>query len=234
MDHEARKSTPFPGSAFSPENTLFVYALGRSFYVCNHRGRRVVTQGFDFARVYGDIAAVHRSDKVGLLSATGEWLLPLAFSSISFFHNGLAVVGQNGRSGIVNRHGEWALSLQSHIAKEELFVRIGAPHKPREYSDRILCWMDPKIHDAFEAIGTFYSGTAAARKDGRWGIVDLQGRWLIAPRFDEAFSYPQRWENYPFAWVKLRGRRVTIDCNGAIMRPRDMSSRLFRKASTSR
>lgn len=36
----------------------------------------------------------------------------------------------------------------------------------------------------FEAVGSWSAGLIGARRAGRWGLVDVEGRWVVPPRFE--------------------------------------------------
>jgi len=43
-----------------------------------------------------------------------------------------------------------------------------------------------RIPPSLEAAGHFDAGVAAAKADGRWGILRTDGRWIVRPRFSDA------------------------------------------------
>lgn len=67
----------------------------------------------------------------------------------------------------------------------------------------------------FEAFRPFNEGQTAtpAQQSGRWGYVQRDGRWEIAPRFQEAFSFPEQGparikENDRYGYLNRQGQLV--------------------------
>jgi hypothetical protein len=48
----------------------------------------------------------------------------------------------------------------------------------------------------FEAIYAFRDGYAAAKRDGKFGVIDKVGKWRVEPRYDELNQAPGGWFEY--------------------------------------
>lgn len=71
------------------------------------------------------------------------------------------------------------------------------------------------IEPAFEAVGPFKHGLAAARVEGRWGYIDPQGQWALAPQWEAAGEFTSA----GLAVVTEDGRQTLINKSGTNLVP---------------
>ena len=64
---------------------------------------------------------------------------------------------------------------------------------------------------AFEEVGPFRQGLAAVRLNGLWGFIDIQGKTVIAPRFDDVGEFsedglaPAKNDNFSWGYIDRNG-----------------------------
>ena len=80
----------------------------------------------------------------------------------------------------VHQSAKQKLSKQAD-AQTDALVKTGPP-KPE--STALLV-----IPPEFEAAGVFHKGSAPVRVDGKWGLINTQGKWILAPTFTEIGMY---------------------------------------------
>jgi hypothetical protein len=110
---------------------------------------------------YGELTAVVKDKKIGLVGAKGELIAAPKFDAINGFHNGLAAAQLNG------------------VKSDNGYLLEGGWGFINEKGEAV-------IGHQFEEVKDFKDGWAAVRKDGKWGYIDTQGAWVIPPRFSWA------------------------------------------------
>jgi hypothetical protein len=63
--------------------------------------------------------------------------------------------------------------------------------------------------EPFEQLFAAVKGKAAAKKFGKWGVIDLRGNWLLAPQFDQLNV-----KDDGTLLVSQQGKLLTLDGNG--------------------
>lgn len=72
------------------------------------------------------------------------------------------------------------------------------------------------IHPNFDMVTPFRDGRAAAMRNGRWGFIDTDGRWVGQPRYD--WLHPQHFDEGP-ALVSVNGLYGFVGRDGAQVVP---------------
>ncbi len=81
--------------------------------------------------------------------------------------------------------------------------KLLGPPKP-EFSAAIV------IPPAFERVREFHKGSAPVRVDGKWGLINTKGEWILAPTFSEIGQYNEE----GILPVKVAGKYGYIDSTG--------------------
>jgi hypothetical protein len=68
------------------------------------------------------------------------------------------------------------------------------------------------VEPRYEGFWGFAEGLAAVKREGKWGVIDLQGRQILSPRYDEVL-----WFSQGLARVRLDGKDGYIDRNGRLV-----------------
>jgi len=141
--------------------------------------------------VYDDVAAIFESTVQvcadgawGVADSSGALIIPCMYEQISTFSNGRAIVKKDGEIFAID-------SANNRIAKL---------HEPAQtfgnYSmDRIPVLIGDSWYRAngeftignaaFEYIGMYSGGYAAAKADGKWGVIDLAYNWLVPAEYED-------------------------------------------------
>ena len=161
------------------EELIGMYESNRYIYEIN----RV---GYDFATAIHDGAAgVKRDGYWGMVRADGSLMIPCVFEQISTFYSDRVIVKKDGEIFAVDVNNN-RLALLHENAEDfglgfaenrfSLFTQ-GAWH--RTTGEFVIGTA------SFEEIGMYSGGYAAARVNGRWGVIDKEMNWLIPAEHDD-------------------------------------------------
>jgi len=134
--------------------------------------------------IYNQTIQVQLDGKWGTASADGTIMIPCEYEKISTFFRDRAIVKSDGYIYAVDRNNN------------RLAVTYEGVSDFGNYADnRISLLIDGNWHRAtgdfevgestFEYIGMYSGGYAAAKINGKWGIIDLSNEWLIPAEYDE-------------------------------------------------
>lgn len=116
----------------------------------------------------------------GIASVDGRLIIPTMYSQVSTFSNGRAIVQRDDAIFAVDRNNNRIALLREHI------YDFGNYSQGRISIQTVDGWRRASSEFdigavLFEWIGTYSSGYAAAKQNGRWGIVDTGNTWLVPP-----------------------------------------------------
>ena len=143
----------------------------------------------DVTAIFGTTIGVSRDGLWGIANSDGTLLIPIEYEQVSTFSAGRAIVQQNGVISAINQdNNRVALLRQDDLD----FTILGFGNFANE---RIALHTSEGWRRAtgsflmgaatFEEIGTYSGGFAAARQNGRWGVIGRENTWLIPPEHDE-------------------------------------------------
>ena len=152
------------------ENSRYEYRMGYSNF-------DEVTQAT------GGAIGVRRGDFWGIASSSGSLFIPCDYDKVSTYSSGRAVVKKGGVIYAVDNSNN-RLALHKDNATD--FGNLS--------NDRIPLLEDGKWYlgngqllrgaTAFDELGMYSEGYAAARNGGKWGVIDLAAGWLIPCEYD--------------------------------------------------
>lgn len=152
------------------EDSRYVFEISRTSYE-------------NVTAIYGSTVQVQYDGKWGIASADGIIIIPCEYEQISTLSRGQAIVRKAGRIYAVDADNnriavpDAEISDFGNLADNRIPVLIeGSWHR--------ATWDFEVGANAFEAIGMYSGGYAAAKTNGRWGVIDLSNNWLIPPEFD--------------------------------------------------
>jgi hypothetical protein len=157
-------------------------------------GRPVTTAVYDDLNAFvAGRARVKSDDKLGFIDREGHVVVPPRYDdALLRFSRDRTVAVHDGQAWLVDAQGRDVASLG------------------------VWPWPDLGKDEGFSDLATFVGhddffadGLMPWRRDGRWGYVDLDGRWIIEPRFEMAHPF-----HHGRASVQAGGRGVLIDVQG--------------------
>jgi len=140
---------------------------------------------------YSRISAIHagfvRVEKdglVGIARSDGTILIPCQYEKVSTFGVDRAIVLHDGVAFAVDRNNNRiAISREAvndigNLSENRIALNIDGAWQ-RASADLTMGTA------SFEYIGTYSGGYAAAKIEGRWGVVDIGTNWLVPPEYDD-------------------------------------------------
>ena len=153
------------------EANRYVYELGRDFYQ-------------EVTAIYNGSAQVKQEGYWGLADRRGSLVIPCEYDWISTYSGDRAIVQKDGVISAVDADNN-RVALFHGSASE--FTNFGenrlALHTPEG-------WLvaGGELHTGrmpLEEIGMYSNGCAAAKLDGKWGLLSPDGtEWTLAPQYD--------------------------------------------------
>ena len=153
------------------ENHRYVYETNRA--------------GYDYvSAIYNGTAQVQGDGLWGIARATGVIMIPCQYEQISTFSIDRAIAEKGGEIFAVD-------SDNNRVAKlHEDAEAFGTGFAENRFPLRIDGGWRRTTGDfavgaaSFEELGMYSGGYAAAKQDGRWGVIDIASQWLIPAEYD--------------------------------------------------
>lgn len=137
--------------------------------------------------------AKDKKGRVGFRRLDGSWQIPPRFDSVTQFVNGRAFVreglGGKGKCGIIDRDGRWLREFPrrvqafcSEVAEGIVGVYLGGNCGLMNLEGQLLCEGPWHLRD-----NKVFRGVIVALNptNKNYGLLDLSGRWIVKPVFDE-------------------------------------------------
>lgn len=163
------------------------------------------------------LAPVSNGPNVGYVNSTGQLAIRLRFLPFDGpalsgrFRNGLACVRVIGGFAYINPAGQFASNTLSQTPGE---FRHGLfPVTSASESGFMNGRGEWRIR-GLEPLTSFSEGLAVARQNGRVGIINTTGQWLIRPQFEAAGEF-----NEGKSWFVQNGKLGLITTNGDTLLP---------------
>lgn len=153
------------------ENNRYVYRIGRDIYE-------------DVTAIHGTTIGVQLGGLWGLAKSDGNLLIPVEYDKISTYSNDRAIVRKNGEIYAIDSNNN-RLSLLKEKALD--FGNYAEGRIPLLTDDgwRRASGDFQLGSTVFEQIGTYSGGYAAAKQNGKWGVIDISSAWLLPAEYDE-------------------------------------------------
>ena len=140
--------------------------------------------------VYDDASEIHESTAQvciggswGIAKSDGTPMIPCVYEQISTFSADRAIAKNDGEIFAVDKDGNRIAKLHETA---QAFGNYAGDRFPVLLDDgwRRATGEFTLGSAAFEYIGTYSGGYAAAMQGGKWGVVDLAQKWLIPAQYD--------------------------------------------------
>jgi len=155
----------------------------------NRRGEVVIPPQYEYADLFSEgLAAVSKGGRYGYINTLGAFVIPPQFDDAGMFAEGAAVVRRASKSTYIRRDGKPLTEL--HFDRAETFCYGRAAVLSGNRWGVLDSLGNLIVPFQFEEISSQYSeGLAAAKRDGKWGFIDLCGDWVIQPIYDTANNF---------------------------------------------
>lgn len=190
---------------FSEGLAAFENEDGKHGYI-DETGRIVIDPKFDSWTGFSEgLAAVSADLEWGFIDKTGRWAIPPQFAVGSPFSDGLALVEVplNGKVSFppgpvkpvfIDKTGKVVIDPKEYIVNGTFSDGVGTVQFITKGGiNEVLIDKTGKVILSVEKIDTngFSEGLVPAKKNGKWGYLDRNGRFAIEPRFDEARPFSE-------------------------------------------
>ena len=138
---------------------------------------------YDYASaIYNGTSSVMRDGYWGIARADGVLIIPCQYEKVSTFSGGRAVVRKNNEIYTVNADNNRVALLKTPAFD---FGNLSHNRIPLKFETgwHRATWQFEIGAMAFEEIGMYQNGHAAAKTGGNWGVIDISANWLLPPEF---------------------------------------------------
>lgn len=169
-------------------NGFFFQLKDQKYTLFTPQNQKVALNISDAQMVYkpqptsGDYLIVEEDKKVGVIDATGERKIPLAYASIESHKDCFIVKNFEGKKGVIDKHYQWVLNTEWDaitILNDSLFLltqnnKMGIWQKSGK-------WQIPLIYDGITKI---FDNTCIVSNNGKCALADHTGKLLTDFLYD--------------------------------------------------
>lgn len=195
--------------------------LNDNEYFIDKEGNTVISlQQYESVSSFSEgLASVMINHKYGFIDKKGNLVIPIQFDMVGDFHEGLAVFGNgdwdNRMYGYIDKKGKIVISPQFKEADDfnEGLAPVWSSNDLAGYIDK-----DGKlaIPYQFENANVFKGGWAPVRTNGKWGLIDKNGKTIANPQYE--YKIKTRHYSEDMAIVRLNDNNLyVIDKSGNVI-----------------
>jgi len=153
------------------ENSRYAYEINRAAYE-------------NVTAIYGQSIQVQLDGMWGIANADGTIMIPCEYLKISTFYKDRAIVSNSGNIYAVDRNNNRLAVTYEQVTD---FGNYADNRLPMQINGNWLrATGDLEFGAAtFEYIGMYSGGYAAAKVNGKWGVIDLSNKWLLPADYDD-------------------------------------------------
>lgn len=162
---------------------------GDLYGFADESGDLVIAPQYELVSRFSEgVCAVKKDGKVGYIDKTGAVVIPLMYDGAFNFHNGITLVQLDGKNGLVNKKNAVVLPIKYDYIDPPMpdfhFIRAGMlePVKSLGLYDARGRELVPPQYEYIDIRAG--SAVAMVQKDGKWGLVNRQGKLLVPCRYD--------------------------------------------------
>jgi hypothetical protein len=165
---------------------------------------------WEIGQFYTEIAQLRKDNKWGMINRSGELICPIIYDRIGQLHRNFIDVTKDGKMGLLDHSGKIILEANySYVNWFDSLIHCG--NDKNEHFIYDLRSLKTHQHD-FGKLIQQNNGLSFYIKDNKYGLVNNQGKLLIAAQFDKVRPYRNN-----RAVVELNGKLGLIDEKGKIV-----------------
>ena len=157
---------------------------------------------------------VELNEKWGFIDNTGKTIINPQFDSVTYFHNGIAMVILDGKYGFINTDGKYTTNPILDYVEFSYHYKVGdlCPYS----QDNKIGYVNPTdggayIQPQYDDGGKFINGFAIVKKNGKYGYINQQNETIT----DFIYKSCNDFKYDGYAVVKKENDKLcVIDKNG--------------------
>jgi len=134
--------------------------------------------------IYGTSTQVQLDGKWGIANIDGSIMIPCEYDKISTFNSGQAIVKRDGSIYAIDSNGNRIAVANGEASDFGNFADNRIPLLLKDGWCRATGEFETGS-TMFEEIGMYSGGYAAAKVNGKWGVIGLSNDWLVPAEYDE-------------------------------------------------
>ncbi len=149
----------------------------------------------------------------GFVNDKGEIVIQPKFNGVGNFTDGFAWARNfNDKLGFIDKKGEFVIQSKYDVVTP--FDPIAKRATARIGKQTLILKEDGTeiITSVNITIKKFVGGVALASEAGRWGYLDKDGKWLVSPKYENAYDF-----SYGIGVVELGGFWGIVGADGKIL-----------------
>lgn len=176
------------GEIFHYHDSLFVWSNRDSSILVDHNLNRISELSFvKIGTISNNRALVTDDEKFGFIDEKGTLVIPLTYNKypnyyqFSQFVNNHAIINKNGKFGLIDSLGNQIFpAIFEAIGNFGTFTPV-SKGKGWGYADEKTKLTIPY---QFDYAYPFVNGLAIVQKEGLYGLIDLQNKFIIEPMYE--------------------------------------------------
>ena len=151
---------------------------------CRYKYFNGYTTYEDVKPIHEKTLGVQKDGLWGIVTLEGKTIIPCEYEKISVFSGDRAIVKKDDEIYAIDQYNNRLALLKETVydfgnyAGDRIAILTDDGWK-RATGDFQIGTM------AFEQIGTYSGEHAAAKQDGKWGLIDMSSTWLVPAEYDE-------------------------------------------------
>ena len=171
-------------------------SLNDRYGCANVKGELVIPCISDYPIEFVDsLASIEQGCKWGFIDVKGNIVVPCIYDYVADFSEGLAEVGMNGKSGYIDRQGRLIIPCiyDEQDADGYHYCCFSGGYAPVRKGG--LCGLlntkgQLVLPCVYHNIGEYTNYAAQVEKNGKWGIVDMNGKQLVPMAYGSRSKLP--------------------------------------------
>ncbi len=181
-------------------------------------GNLLINPQFDEKTDFSNqLARVRKEQKWGLLNNEGVIVVPPTYDSVAILQNSYSRLQRNAKVGLADPKGNLTLPLiyNEIIELDANLLMVADSNNRWALFPKTGLPLTPKPYLVLEKSGK--KGILQAKNEQGWGLIDLKGRELITPQFDNIETF----DAHDWAVVSKQGNYGVLNGKGDWIIPAD-------------
>jgi len=161
-----------------------VRIIRKGWGLIDRDGAEVVPLAYSYVRPFREgRAIVSAGNQAGVMDLSGQWVIQPEYEAMGDYSEGLAAARRGGKFGFVDKDGTVVIPfrfrrvLKFENGKARVFGDTDGRSGFVDKTGALVASFD------FDFVYEFNDGFAVVRKKGKYGLVDVDGKIVISPRF---------------------------------------------------